>query len=81
MIDLIMALVSIYDQYIYIYKYRIFYNSMASVSLKYFSKPERERDRMNEVEGRREEKNKQLDSNGKQLFSTCSLTNKYFIMS
>lgn len=45
MIDLIMALVSIYDQYIYIYKYRIFYNSMASVSLKYFSKPERERDR------------------------------------
>lgn len=45
MIDLIMALVSIYNQYIYIYKYRIFYNSMASVSLKYFSKPERERDR------------------------------------
>lgn len=45
MIDLITALVSIYNQYIYIYKYRIFYNSMASVSLKYFSKPERERDR------------------------------------
>lgn len=45
MIDLIMALVSIYNQYIYIYKYRIFYNSIASVSLKYFSKPERERDR------------------------------------
>lgn len=90
MIGLILAFVPIYKIHIiYIYRYRIFYNSMTSVSLRYCSKPERKRDRkekrkrereietesMNGVEGRREKENKVLDLNRKQLFSTCTLTN------